>query len=77
MCGIAGIHSLTDGLDAPSLAALKAMAGALRHRGPDETGVYRDVLGRYVELRHDLLLGTICSISCRSESLERLQKFDT
>lgn len=52
MCGIAGIHSLTDGLDAPSLSALKAMAGALRHRGPDESGVYRD---RHTGLAHTRL----------------------
>lgn len=42
MCGIAGIVSLRDGLPAPELAELQRMAGALRHRGPDEFGAYRD-----------------------------------
>src|SRR5258708_4678347 len=42
MCGIAGIVSLKSGLAPPTLEALKNMAGALHHRGPDEFGVYRD-----------------------------------
>lgn len=42
MCGIAGVISLRDGLAPPDLAALEAMAGAIRHRGPDEFGLYRD-----------------------------------
>jgi asparagine synthase (glutamine-hydrolysing) len=42
MCGIAGIVSLREGLEPPSLEALRRMAGALHHRGPDEFGVYRD-----------------------------------
>src|SRR5262245_56555823 len=42
MCGIAGIVDLGDDPAAPGRAALSAMAGALRHRGPDELGVYRD-----------------------------------
>jgi asparagine synthase (glutamine-hydrolysing) len=42
MCGIAGIVSLRPGLEPPTLEALTGMAGALRHRGPDESGVYRD-----------------------------------
>jgi asparagine synthase (glutamine-hydrolysing) len=42
MCGIAGIVSLHDGLEPPSLDALARMTGALRHRGPDAFGVYRD-----------------------------------
>src|SRR4051812_35679461 len=40
MCGIAGI--LTRRTPAPSLASLAHMAAAVRHRGPDETGIYRD-----------------------------------
>jgi asparagine synthase (glutamine-hydrolysing) len=40
MCGIAGIVAL-GGAPAPSRAALLRMAGALTHRGPDETGLYR------------------------------------
>ena len=39
MCGIAGLL-VVDG--APSREALTRMAGALRHRGPDAQGVYRD-----------------------------------
>ncbi len=42
MCGIAGIVALGDGLEPPSVEQLATMAGALRHRGPDEAGVYRD-----------------------------------
>jgi len=42
MCGIAGIVSLGDALPPPQLEWLSGMAGALRHRGPDEFGVYRD-----------------------------------
>ncbi|HTJ45360.1 MAG TPA: asparagine synthase (glutamine-hydrolyzing) [Kofleriaceae bacterium] len=40
MCGIAGVLSV----DAPPVSreTLVAMAGALRHRGPDEHGLYRD-----------------------------------
>jgi asparagine synthase (glutamine-hydrolysing) len=42
MCGIAGVVTLRDGLPPPTMAELEAMVGALRHRGPDEFGVYRD-----------------------------------
>lgn len=41
MCGIAGIVSLGDG-PPPARENLTAMASALRHRGPDEFGIYRD-----------------------------------
>src|SRR5438094_325480 len=41
MCGIAGVLNLKSGPPA-SLEQLQAMASALRHRGPDEFGVYRD-----------------------------------
>ena len=44
MCGIAGSVALRGGLPAPALADVKAMVGALRHRGPDEFGLYRDRL---------------------------------
>lgn len=40
MCGIAGI--LTGGGPAAELAELKRMISAIRHRGPDEFGVYQD-----------------------------------
>jgi asparagine synthase (glutamine-hydrolysing) len=42
MCGIGGIVALGPGLPPPDLEALRRMAGALHHRGPDEFGVYRD-----------------------------------
>jgi asparagine synthase (glutamine-hydrolysing) len=41
MCGIAGIVERADG-PPPHLEALQRMIGALRHRGPDELGIYRD-----------------------------------
>ena len=42
MCGIAGVVNRRAGLAPPELEQLQVMAGALRHRGPDEFGVYRD-----------------------------------
>ncbi|MGZ8475994.1 MAG: asparagine synthase (glutamine-hydrolyzing), partial [Candidatus Limnocylindria bacterium] len=42
MCGIAGSVALRDGLPPPDLADTAAMVAALRHRGPDEFGLYRD-----------------------------------
>lgn len=42
MCGIAGVVSLREGLPPPAIADIRAMVGALRHRGPDEFGLYRD-----------------------------------
>jgi asparagine synthase (glutamine-hydrolysing) len=42
MCGIAGIVSLSATSAAPERDRLVRMAAALRHRGPDEFGLYRD-----------------------------------
>jgi asparagine synthase (glutamine-hydrolysing) len=42
MCGIAGILSLRDGIEPPSLERLSLMVGAMQHRGPDGCGAYRD-----------------------------------
>ncbi len=42
MCGIAGVVALRDDVPPPERADLEAMVGALRHRGPDEFGLYRD-----------------------------------
>ena len=42
MCGIAGIVSLRDDLPPAEFEQIAGMAGTLRHRGPDEFGVYRD-----------------------------------
>jgi asparagine synthase (glutamine-hydrolysing) len=41
VCGIAGILALREGAP-PALPELRRMAGALRHRGPDEFGAYLD-----------------------------------
>jgi asparagine synthase (glutamine-hydrolysing) len=42
MCGIAGSVALLEHLPPPALEDVSAMVGALRHRGPDEFGLYRD-----------------------------------
>src|SRR5512138_752891 len=42
MCGVAGVVSLRPGLPPPPREACGAMVAALRHRGPDEAGLYRD-----------------------------------
>jgi len=44
MCGIAGIVSMTGGLAPPTVEQVGRMVGAMRHRGPDEFGVYRDTM---------------------------------
>lgn len=41
MCGIAGILALRSGGRPPAIEELGRMAAALRHRGPDESGLYR------------------------------------
>jgi asparagine synthase (glutamine-hydrolysing) len=38
MCGIAGLI-MAPGAPPPSAASIQALAGALRHRGPDGAGV--------------------------------------
>ncbi len=42
MCGIAGILRVGDAAAPPTREELGQMAAALRHRGPDEFGMYRD-----------------------------------
>jgi asparagine synthase (glutamine-hydrolysing) len=42
MCGVAGVMNRRADLPPPEFDQLELMAGALRHRGPDEFGVYRD-----------------------------------
>jgi asparagine synthase (glutamine-hydrolysing) len=49
MCGIAGILSLDGRSPPPDFHELATMASALRHRGPDEFGAYRD---RRIGLAH-------------------------
>ncbi|MRR53349.1 MAG: asparagine synthase (glutamine-hydrolyzing) [Deltaproteobacteria bacterium] len=41
MCGIAGILNLTREMP-PTMEQITSMISTLRHRGPDETGIYRD-----------------------------------
>jgi asparagine synthase (glutamine-hydrolysing) len=42
MCGIAGIVNLEEGLAPATLEQMARMVSAIRYRGPDEFGVYRD-----------------------------------
>lgn len=42
MCGIAGIVNLRDDLPAPERVLVARMVAAMRHRGPDEFGLYLD-----------------------------------
>lgn len=42
MCGIAGILNLDPASEPVPVEQLQTMASAIRHRGPDEFGVYRD-----------------------------------
>ena len=41
MCGIAGIVNLTERGETPPAGLLARMIGMIRHRGPDEYGMYR------------------------------------
>jgi len=49
MCGIAGVVHFGGEREPPSPALLKRMVGALKHRGPDAFGMFRD---RYAGLGH-------------------------
>jgi asparagine synthase (glutamine-hydrolysing) len=42
MCGIAGIVSTNGRHAPPDIELIRSMVGAIRYRGPDEYGVYRD-----------------------------------
>jgi asparagine synthase (glutamine-hydrolysing) len=42
MCGIAGIVAFGENAARPTREQLVDMVGAVRHRGPDEFGIYRD-----------------------------------
>ncbi len=42
MCGVVGSVALRPAVAAPEREAVEAMIGALRHRGPDGSGLYRD-----------------------------------
>jgi asparagine synthase (glutamine-hydrolysing) len=52
VCGIAGILALSPRAAPPERGELLQMTGALHHRGPDESGIYRD---RRVGLAHTRL----------------------
>jgi asparagine synthase (glutamine-hydrolysing) len=55
VCGIGGVVALRDDLAPPSLDDLGAMAGAMRHRGPDEFGLYRDARAGLVHARLSII----------------------
>lgn len=55
MCGIAGIVSLREDLPPTEIEPLARMAGALRHRGPDEFGLYRDPLAGLAHARLSII----------------------
>ena len=51
MCGIAGIVNLSERRDPPTVELLQSMIGAIRHRGPDEYGLYKDTHAGLVHAR--------------------------
>jgi asparagine synthase (glutamine-hydrolysing) len=55
MCGIAGIVALHDNAPPPERPALERMLGALRHRGPDELGIYRDRIAGLAHTRLSII----------------------
>ncbi|HTS00329.1 MAG TPA: asparagine synthase (glutamine-hydrolyzing) [Bacteroidota bacterium] len=55
MCGIAGKINVGDRHAPPSRELLTAMVRAIRHRGPDEYGMYRDARAGLVHARLSLI----------------------
>src|SRR5512142_561126 len=55
MCGIAGIVNLTDHGETPSRELLTRMIGMIRHRGPDEYGMFRDARAGLVHARLSII----------------------
>lgn len=55
MCGIAGIVSLSDRHQPPTIELLRGMVAAIKHRGPDEFGLYRDMRAGLVHARLSLI----------------------
>ena len=40
MCGIAGFYNCSAAENIPAEISIKKMLSVIRHRGPDETGIY-------------------------------------
>ena len=55
MCGIAGIVNITRDCEAPSIELMERMVSTIRHRGPDEFGVYRDDRAGLVHARLSII----------------------
>ena len=55
MCGIAGYAALDDDAAPPDLESLADMAGAMRYRGPDEFGVFRDRWAGFAHARLSII----------------------
>src|SRR6476646_1695733 len=55
MCGIAGILARREGLSPATRPQLNAMAGAIRSRGPDEFGIYRDAMAGLAHARLSII----------------------
>ncbi len=55
MCGIAGYVAMRDGVAPPDLESLADMAGAIRHRGPDEFGIFRDQYAGFAHARLSII----------------------
>ncbi len=55
MCGIAGIINFGDQRPPPDLDRLRGMARALRHRGPDDSAIYRDRRAGLVHTRLSII----------------------
>jgi asparagine synthase (glutamine-hydrolysing) len=55
MCGIAGIVNTGDRHEPPSRELLTSMVRAIRHRGPDEYGMFRDRRAGLVHARLSLI----------------------
>ncbi len=55
MCGFAGIVDFRDRGETPSVELLTEMIGQVRHRGPDEYGLYRDRHAGLVHARLSLI----------------------
>jgi asparagine synthase (glutamine-hydrolysing) len=55
MCGIAGVVNFSSRLEPPSRELLTAMISAIRYRGPDEFGMYRDLRAGLVHARLSLI----------------------